>query len=373
MNVRRIRALIIKERYQIVKDPSCILIAFVFPILLLLIYGFGVSLDITNLPVGICTQDLGYASNSLVQSMQKSPFFQVTIKETEQELQDLLTAGSIRGYMVIPSYFGAFMDGKTRKAPIFCVADGSDPNTANFVQNYLQGAWQVWSNGYNKENGASNSQPITIETRCWFNEELNSRLFLIPGSIAIIMTLIGTLLTSLVITREWERGTIEALMTSPMTMGEFLIAKVICYFTLGMGSMLFCTGVAIFLYGIPFQASFLALLLVSCSFLLAAVATGLLISTVANNQFVAAQMSSVTAFLPAFMLSGFIFDIESMPYPLQLLTHIFPAKHMVSSIHTLFLAGDIWDILATNIAAMLVISAVLIAIIAKKTKKELRT
>lgn len=372
MNFRRIRALVVKERYQIVKDPSCILIAFVFPLLLLFIYGFGVSLDITNLKIGVCNQDTSYESISFIQDLQNSTFFKLTLAESEKELQYMMTIGLIKGYIIIPSYFGSFFKEKVRPAPIFIAADGSEPNTANFVQNYIKSAWQIWQSASNQELQITNSQPVSVQARAWYNEELNSRYFLIPGSIAIIMTLIGTLLTALVITREWERGTIEALMTTPMTMGEFLVAKVICYFTLGMGSMAFCTAVAVFFYGVPFQASLIALLAVSASFLLAAVSTGLLISTVANNQFVAAQMSSVSAFLPAFMLSGFIFDIDSMPYPIRLFTHIFPAKYMVQSLHTLFLAGNIWAIFISNILAMLLISSILLTVIAHKTKKVLR-
>ncbi len=373
MNRVRVQALMIKEFYQIRRDPSCFLIAVVFPLLLLFIYGFGVSLDITHLRIGLLTQDSSYEAEQFADSLRHSSFFNIYSATTADELQSKLVDGSIKGYIIIPSYFGAFLKGKTKQAPLYVVSDGSDPNTANFVQNYIQGAWQVWLQQYHTDHKTHIKPPIAIESRCWFNEELNSRYFLIPGSIAIIMTMTGTLLTALVITREWERGTIEALMTTPMTMKEFLLSKVLCYFTLGMISMTICVIVAIWMYDLPFEASALSLFGLATLFLLAAISIGLLISTIANNQFVAAQMSSVTAFLPAFMLSGFIFDIASMPFLIRLITHIFPARYMVSNLQTLFLAGNVWELFFRNALAMIVITLILQLVISKKTKKMLRS
>lgn len=368
---RRIRALIRKEFFQIIRDPSSILIAVIFPVLLLFIYGFGVSLDMNNLQVGLVLQDSNSDAQSFALSLQNSKFFSVDLSLNQSEIERKMTAGDLKGFIVLPFYFSSFKKRPQIQAPIYVVADGSSPNTANFVQNYVLGAWQNWRIQESISNGAKTSPQINLQSRYWYNEELNSRNFLIPGSIAIIMTLIGTLLTALVIAREWERGTIEALMTTPITIGEFIWAKMIAYFVLGIGSLAFCTALALLIYGVPYRGTYMALFLVSSVFLLAALATGLLISTAARNQFIASQMSVVSAFLPAFMLSGFIFEITSMPYLIQLLTYIFPAKYMVSSLQTLFLVGDVWPLLIINIAAMGLIALILFVIIAFKSVKRL--
>jgi ABC-2 type transport system permease protein len=185
------------------------------------------------------------------------------------------------------------------------------------------------------------------------------------------MTLIGALLTSLVIAREWERGTMEAIMATPVTINQVLLGKLIPYFVLGMGSMLLCTGVAAFLYDVPFRGSILALTLVSCVFLLAALGQGLLISSVAKNQFVAAQIALMSAFLPAFMLSGFIFEISAMPVPIRLLTSVFAARYFVTCLQTLFLTGNIWSLVFRCTAAMAAIALVFFLITSKKTHKRL--
>jgi ABC-2 type transport system permease protein len=210
-----------------------------------------------------------------------------------------------------------------------------------------------------------------IVPRFWFNEELNSHYFLVPGSIAIIMTLIGTLLTSLMIAREWERGTMEALMATPVTIGEILLSKLIPYFFLGMISMAICTFAGEHIFHVPFQGSFAALSLVTFCFLMVALATGLLISTMAKDQFTAAQISLVSAFLPAFILSGFIFEISSMPLPIRITTYFLPARHFVSSLQTLFLAGDVWPLVLRASLFLVIFACGLMFIIACKTKKRL--
>jgi ABC-2 type transport system permease protein len=282
-----------------------------------------------------------------------------------------MTAGDLKGIVVVPFYFSQYKRRPDRKGPIFVAADGSSPNTASFVQNYVEGAWQNWQIQERISNGRQPPPQVNVQSRFWYNEELNSRHFLIPGSIAIIMTLIGTLLTALVISREWERGTMEALMATPVTMGEFIIAKMFSYFCMGIFSLSFCTFLATEMYGLPFRGSLTALFFVSSIFLLAALAMGLLISSIARNQFVASQISIISAFLPAFMLSGFIFEIASMPVLIRLLTYIFPAKYMVNSLQTLFLVGDVWELLKINIAAMAIIAAILFTIMALKTVKRL--
>lgn len=361
----------LKEFYQIIRDPSSILIAVVFPLLLLFIYGFGVSLDLEHLKVGLVLQDTSPDAESFALSLKNSRFFDVAESPAQDQLEEKVVAGKLKGMVVVPFYFSQYKDRPDEKGPIFVAADGSEPNTANFVQNYVKGAWLNWLDQQAISNSSKNLPQINVQPRYWYNEELNSRYFLIPGSIAIIMTLIGTLLTAMVVAREWERGTMESLMATPVKMSEILIAKMSCYMCLGMASMIMCSGLSIILYGVPFRGTFLALIFVSFVFLLAALGTGLLISSVARSQFVASQISTITAFLPAFMLSGFIFEISSMPLPIQLITHIIPAKYMVSSLQTLFLVGDVWGLLIVNVLVMALIACILFVVLAFKTVKRL--
>jgi ABC-2 type transport system permease protein len=368
---RRLRALIRKEAYQIYRDPSSIIITIVLPMILLFLYGYGVSLDLDHLRIGVVMEDFAPDAQSFVKSLTDSKYFDVKIVRDRRELQDEITRGSIRGMVVIPSYFSAFRSRPQMIAPIQVIADGSEPNTANFVQNYVKGAFWNWL----IQEGISSALPglphIDIETRYWYNEELESRYFLLSGSLAIIMTLIGTLLTSLVVAREWERGTMEALMSTPVGIVEIVLSKLISYFCLGMISMIICVMISTWFYGLPLRGSLWLLTLVSAVFLLSALGTGLLISTYSKNQLVASQLATLLGFLPAYMLSGFLFEIASMPPFIRALTHIIPARYFVQCLQTLFLVGNVWNLVLWNIVPMLGISAILFLITARKTVKRL--
>ena len=368
---RIIRALVIKEFYQIIRDPSTILIAFIFPLMLLFIYGVGISLDMNNLKVGVVLEDTTPKAQSFYYSMRDSKYFSLSTSFEKYDLEKKLISGQIRGLVTIPFYFSEFTIRPDKYGPIYVVADGSETNTANFVQNYVAGAWEKWLQQEAINKGGVSSPVINVQERFWYNEELNSRHFLLPGSIAIIMTLIGSLLTALVIAREWERGTIEALMATPITMGDIYFSKIMAYFFLGICSMIICSLVSVFLFGVPFRGSILLLFLVSSVFLLTALGSGLLISLLTKNQFLASQMSIITAFLPAFMLSGFIFEISSMPFWIRLLTYIIPARYMVSSLLSLFLVGNVWRVILINTSIMGIIVLILFTTIFIQTRKRL--
>jgi len=213
--------------------------------------------------------------------------------------------------------------------------------------------------------------PIAMEPRVWFNPELKSREVLLPGSVAIIMSLIGTLLTALVVAREWERGTMEAMMSTPIRIREMLLGKLIPYFLLALGSMVLCVTLSVTLFEVPFRGSYLVLLLATSCFLLAALGQGLLISTLTRNQFVSGQISIMLAFLPAFILSGFIFEIGSMPWAIRAITYILPYRYFVSILQTIFLGGTLWDLFLPNLLAILAIALFLFILTARKTVKRL--
>ncbi len=368
---RRIKALVVKEFYQIVRDPSSILISLVLPAILLFIYGYGISLDYKDLKIGLVLEDASPDAQSFAKALTDSSYFSVEIGRHQREFDDKLIDGSLRGIVVVPAYFSSFRQRTDSIAPILVIADGSEPNTANFVQNYVQAAFQNWMVQEQISSKWRRWIPVSLQPRYWFNEELESRNFLIPGSIALIMTLIGTLLTSLVVAREWERGTMEALMATPVTIVEIVLGKLISYFLLGMVSFLFSTSIALFFYQIPLRGSWLILAFSSMVFLWAALGLGLLVSTASKNQFIASQAAIISAFLPAFMLSGFIFEISSMPPAIQWLTYIIPAKYFVSCLQTIFLAGSVGKLLSYNIAAMFILGLLLFLYTARITVKRL--
>lgn len=371
LEFRRIKALIKKEFHQIVRDPSTILIAFIFPLMLLTIYGVGVSLDMNNLKVGVVLEDTSQTAESFYYSLKGSKYFSIEVARHKYEIEKKVVAGKLRGLVTIPFYFTEFTKRPDKFGPIYVVADGSETNTANFVQNYVASTWELWKLNETLTAGIVNYPSINIQQRIWYNEELNSRHFLLPGSIAIIMTLIGTLLTALVIAREWERGTIESLMATPISMKDIYISKLISYFILGISSLILCTLISSWIFGVPFRGSILLLIFVGSIFLLTALGTGLIISIFTKNQFQASQISLLTAFLPAFMLSGFVFEINSMPILIRSLTYLIPAKYMVSSLLSLFLVGNVWRLLLINSAIMGFIALLLFILIFTQTRKRL--
>lgn len=366
----RLRALVIKESAQIVRDPSTILIAFVLPILLLFLFGYAVNLDSSKTKIGLALEDDSAAALSLANAYQTSSSFTVTTARSVAPLRDLLIAGKIRGIVVIPQDFGA-QRARGKVAPVQVIADGSQPNSANFTSAYAQGVEQTWAANEAEPSARSAGPPVTLSLRFWYNPSLTSRFFLVPGSIAIVMTMIGTLLTSLVIAREWERGTMEAMMATPMRMTEFLASKVIPYFVLALGSMMLCTLLAISLFQVPLRGSIFALLLVSVSYMLPALGQGLLISAATKNQFVASQVALLTGFLPTFLLSGFLFEIASMPQWIQAITYAVPARYFIPSLLAVFLAGDVWPLLLPRIGAMLLFGAVFFVLCFRVTRRSL--
>jgi ABC-2 type transport system permease protein len=368
---RRIKALVVKEFYQVIRDPSSMMISIILPLVLLFIYGYGISLDMEHLKLGCLMEDRTPLAQSFAQSMTDTPFFEVKFEQNPTELTKNLVAGNTLGAVIIPSYFSDFSENAQKRGPIFVVADGSQPNSANFVQNYVMGAWENWQQQERISKGESPPPLAYIQSRFWYNEELNSHHFLIPGSIAIIMALIGTLLTALVIAREWERGTMEALMATPVTIFEIILGKLIPYFCLGLVSMVICTLVACFLFEVPLRGAFLVLTMVTIAFLIPSLGMGLLISSVARNQFTAAQIALVSAFLPAFILSGFIFEISSMPPWIQTVTRLLPARYFVSCLQTIFLVGNVWSLVLYNFFAMLFFGIVIFTIMRFKLVKRL--
>lgn len=349
---RRLVALLTKESLQILRDPASLLIAFALPPFLLFLFGYAVNLDTARTRIGLAMLDNSDAALSLESAFRSSRWFDVRGANSVAPFKSDLVAGRIRGIVVIPQDFGRLS--ASGPASIEVITDGSLPNTASFVAAYAEGVRQTWAAGQRAEKGGPPAVgSIEIDPRYWFNPELTSSFFLVPGSMAIVLTIIGTLLTALVIAREWERGTMEALMATPLSMVEFIATKVIPYFLLGLASALICTVLAVTVFGVPFRGSVLTLLLIVSAFLVPALGQGLFISAATKNQFVASQIALLTAFLPALLLSGFLFEISSMPRWIQVLTYAVPVRYLMPLLQSVFLAGDIWRLFVPNILAML--------------------
>jgi len=368
--LRRTLALSRKEFYQIVRDPSSILIAFVLPLILIFIFGYGLNLDTARMRIGLVVLDHSAEATRFASAFSGSPFVALVPLERQQDAARAITAGAVRGFVVIQSDFSTHLK-RGDAAAVQVVTDASDPNMAAFVAAYAQGVWDHWLEVRRAELGLPAQAGITLVPRYWYNPAAVSRYFLVPGSIVLIMTVIGALLTSLVVAREWERGTMEALLSTPITRAEFLLSKLIPYYLLGMASMAVCWVASVTLLGMPFRGSLLALVAVTTLYLAVALGGGLLVSTALRNQFNAAQAALNIAFLPAVMLSGFVFEISSMPPPVRALTYLFPARYFVSSMQTLFLAGNVPRILLINSLYLIVAAAILIGATARFTKRRL--
>ncbi len=369
--LRRLTALCQKEFWQIVRDPSSVLIAFILPLILLFIYGFGINLDTSKIRLGMLMNDHSPEAWRFMQSYADSPYIETLPMTDSLKASEELTAGNIRGIVLIQSDFTKRLIGHDGIAPVQVITDGTDPNTANYVINYATGAWKTWLDVRSLEKANSLFNSINVEPRYWYNPAAISRNFLVPGSIALVMTIIGALLTSLVVAREWERGTMEALLSTRMTRLEFLFSKLIPYYILGIAAMLVCLITAVTILATPFRGSIILLFIVSSLFLGCVLGLGLFLSTVIRNQFKAAWTALNLAYLPAVMLSGFVFEISSMPPLIQGLTYLFPARYFVSSLQTLFLAGNIGYVLILNSFFLLITSVIFLFLTYKKTRQYL--
>jgi ABC-2 type transport system permease protein len=363
-------ALIKKEYYQIFRDPSTIMIAFVLPFMLLIIYMYGVNLDTVKISLGLKVDDPSQQVTTLVDSFKSSKYITPTVYDNKNLMYENLVGSKIRGMVIIPNDFSTRLD-RGEVANVQLITDGSEVNLANYSQNYTRAILQQWLNYSSKYSGQTPPSVINIQARYWYNQEINSHYFVLPGSLSITMTLIGMLLTALVIAREWERGTMEALLTTRVTRIHIVLAKYISYFILGMASMCFCVFMCIMVFQIPFRGSFTVLFFFSGLFLLAAMGQGLLISTVLKDQFNASQAALVAGFLPALMLSGLIYPIMSMPVPLQWLSRLLPARYIVSCIQSEFMAGTVWAIIVPNCIFLAILSVLLFVCVYLKTDMRL--
>jgi len=367
--LRRIRALTLKETRQVLRDPSGIAIGIVFPLMMILLFGYGLSLDINRVSVAIVDEATSSDSAALIGDFRLSPYFGVTLVHSMTEAKTMVLDRKVDGVLRIPSDF-------TRRwhmgeAEIQILVNGTDANQARIMQAYAQGPVALWSAARAGSVGAVSAGPVIVVDRMWFNENNDSHYFLVPGLIVLVMTIIGAFLTAMVVAREWERGTLEALFVTPMRVGEFLVSKFIPYFGLGLIGFALCFLAGQFLFHVPLRGSLGLLCLASMIYLLVALGIGLLISTLVKSQFLASQLAMLLTFLPAMMLSGFLYDLRSMPVFIQGITYALPARYAVTLMQTLYLAGDVGSVVWLNLGVLAGMASALIVLARLATRKQL--
>jgi ABC-2 type transport system permease protein len=353
--LRRILALTRKETRQILRDPSSIAIGIVFPLMMILLFGYGLSLDVTKVSVAIVDQDNSADSAGLIAAFRLSPYFKLTVPRSMAEATTLVLTRKVDGILRIPSNFSRRWHGDA--AEIQILVDGTDANQARIMQGYAAGPVSLWSATQQGLGTSVVAGPAIVVSRVWFNEANDSHYFIVPGLIVLVMTIIGGFLTAMVVAREWERGTLEALFVTPMRAGEFLISKFVPYFGLGTIGFVLCLLAALFLFHVPLRGSLSLLCLASMVYLVVALGIGLLVSTLVKSQFLASQLAMLLTFLPAMMLSGFIYDLRSMPAAIRAITYVLPARYAVALLQTLFLAGNVGSVIWLNIGVLAVMAA----------------
>jgi ABC-2 type transport system permease protein len=365
----RVAALVRKEVYQLVRDPSSIAIGVIMPVLLILLFGYALSLDVKSVPVAVVLEDTSPAASELAAGFRLSPYFSAEIMTSMPRAEELMLERHVDGIIRVRSDFARRLS--VGKADVQILVHGSDANRARIIDTYARGAISQWAEQRTAEGKVPETGAVVVETRMWFNEANDSHYFLVPGLIVLIMTLIGAFLTTLVMAREWERGTFEAMFVTPVRTGEILLSKMIPYFVLGIGGLVLCIIAAKFLFQVPFRGSVLVLAGVSTLYLLVSLAIGLLVSSATKSQFVSSMVTLIVTFLPAMMLSGFLFDLRSMPEFVRWISYVLPARYYVALLQTIFLAGDIWGVIWPNAGMLALMAVVLLAATRAVTRKEL--
>jgi len=368
MKFLRIKAIAKKEVLQIWRDPLSLAMAFIMPVLLLLIFGYAITLDVNNLTTIVYDADRTSVSRELMAELTASGYFTIVRHaERQREIDAWLDDGRARVAVSIPPDFARTLS--TGHSPqLQVLVDGSDSNTATIALGYLSALTDIYGQ---RISGGRAAPLIDPRVRVWYNPELKSRNFIIPGLIAVIMMVIAALLTSLTFAREWERGTMEQLIATPVRPAEVVLGKLVPYFLIGFIDMVITVLMAVFLFEVPLKGNVFILGVVSGVFLFGALGLGIVISIVTRSQLVASQISMVATFLPAFLLSGFMFAISNMPVLLQMFSRLIPARYFVSVLKGIFLKGNPVRILITDAVFLLAFSLIVFVVANRKFVKKI--
>lgn len=377
MRLRRLKAIAVKEVLQIWRDPRSLMIALLMPFMQMALLGYGVNLDVKHLPVCTFDQESSQNSQSLLKRFQASPYFSiVAVLHGYRDVTTALDRGDCRLVVVVPHDFTERLS-DTGESSVQAIVDGTDDNTANIAIGYATAVVAGFSRNVQLESAgaegvpAQPTQPVLVQSRVWFNEDLESRNFIIPGIVALIMALVGAQLTSLTIAREWERGTMELLVSTPVTPMEVMLGKLFPYFVIGLLDAVFCLVFAVFWFQVPFRGTLATLFFTTSLFLVVVLGIGYLISTAIRSQVGAAQIGLLVTLLPTSLLSGYTFPIDQMPPAVQAVTYLVFARYYVTALKAVFLKGsgvaDLW----APILAMIVYAAVIAFVAARAFRKTL--
>lgn len=367
---RRFKALVRKEFYQLVRDNSSFLIGLVLPIILIIIIGSGISLDIKNMPIVVIMQDDSPAAQKAMHFLDGSVYFSPVYVGSMHEAEQLMRYRQVEAILQVPSDFSARLS--TGNAQLQLLLYGVESSTAMLMPGYVaSGLSQSLQNQIVDAMTRQGTGNIEVISRMWFNDANSSTWFFVPGLIVMIMTIVGVFLTALVMAREWERGTLEAMFVSSVRPVEILLAKVVPYFCVAIVGLVFCLILARFFYGVPIHGSILVIMLGSTLYLFASLGMGLVISSVTKNQFLASQVALIASFLPSVMLSGFLFDLRNVPVFVRVVGQILPATYYLELLKTLLLAGNYWPLIIKNCLVLLGYSFLFQIIARKLTPKRI--
>jgi ABC-2 type transport system permease protein len=367
---RRLRSLVRKEFRQLLRDRSNLLVGLGLPIVLILIFGYGLTLDVRNARLVLVLDDASPAALEVVAAIGGSPFMSTTRGLSFAQAREALEAHRVDALVHVPADFSRRL--AAGDARLHLLLQGGDPIRAGAVQSYVEGAVAVWAQKRLDRAGARTAGGgVVVVDRLWFNAANNSTWYLVPGLIVLIMTLVGTFLTALVMAREWERGTLEALFVTPVRPTEVLLAKIVTYFMVGLLGLALCLVAARGLFGVPLYGSLVVLLAVSMIYMVVSLGIGLLISAFTRNQFLASQIAILASFMPALMLSGFIFDLRNVPLVVRIVGHVLPATYFMELVKTLFLAGDQWALILKDGAILTGYAMLLLGLARAVTRKRL--
>ncbi|MPS69355.1 MAG: ABC transporter permease [Novosphingobium sp.] len=370
----RLAALSRKETRQMLRDRSNLMVGLLLPVGLILLFGFGLSFDVKNAPVALVLQDRSDTAREIVSGIRGSPYLSPVDVETMEEASEMLRSGRVDAIVRVPVDFArAQAVGRgSAGGQIQLILNGVDSTTAQTLEAYVQGAiGTVVLRRSDRAGSVGAGGSVTLMQRTWFNEEGNSRWYLVPGLIVLVMTLVGAFLSSLLIAREWERGTLESLFVTPVRPVEMVLSKIAPYLVVGMIDLVMCLLAARFLFDVPIRGSMVAIVLCSFLYLLVSLLVGLLISGATRNQFAASQVALLASFMPALMLSGFVFDLRNVPLAVRIVGELLPATHFMSVIKSLFLAGTDWTMVLRNCAILIGYVVVLTLLTQRTLRKRL--
>jgi len=376
MSYRRLRAVFIKELHHITRDARSLAMALAMPVMMLLLYGYALSLDVDRIPTLIYDQDGTAASRELVRQFQGSRFFDIRgLVNSYAPIQNGIDRNQILMGVVIPRDYSKNA-GAGREAPVQILLDGSDSNTASIVLGYAESVVRSYSlqlrqDMQNRRGGERGGAPVDARLRVWYNSSLESKNYVVPGLIAVILQIIAALLTSLTIAREWEMGTMEQLLSTPLRPAEMVLGKMLAYFAVGVADALMAVLVGVFVFTVPLRGSWLLLGVSICVFLVGVLFWGIFVSAVAKTQLAAYQMGILSSFLPAFLLSGFVYSIETMPPVIQVITHIVPSRYVVTILKGIFLKGVGLTVLWGELGFLTLYAAIIFALATRKVNQKL--